>query len=171
VYWGKDSGGDYNAYVEVETGKDLGKTGGYFGLTGETEKYLVSTKQWEKVRHVFKDLSGGSCELKPLAREEDGSRSSGFFAEPGMYVSISYNQDRDYNIDALWIDLYDLHTGKRVSEIFCESLLDTIWDIRHIVADTQDPYLWIVAKKGSDFMLYRWAYQESAVEDEAVYLK
>ena len=172
VYWGKDSGGSYFAYTEVETGKDLGKTQEHFGLSGETEKYLICTYQEGGPRYLFEDLSGGGTwELKPLLREEYGHRSGGIFAKQGVYVNLYYNLDKDYNTDVFQMDLYDLHTGKRVSEVLCEGSSATLGAIRHILADTQDPYLWIVAKKGSAFMLYRWAYQESAVEDETVYLQ
>lgn len=171
VYWGEDSGGDYFAYAEVETGKDLGKTQEHFGLSGETEKYLVCAYQEGKAEYLFKDLSGGTWELKPLLREGEGAGSGGIFTEPGMCVNYCYKRDSDYNTDVFRMDLYDLHTGKRVSEVLCESPSASLGDVRHIVADTQDPYLWIVSKKGTDFMLYRWDYSASAVQDATVYLQ
>jgi len=173
-YWGKDYENDYYAYASLATGDDLGKTYAHFTLNTNAEKYLIAQVKNNEASYLLKSLSGEAWEMKPLRRKEYTSCGGEGFVESGLVLHQFFKQDADYNTNVCFMDLYDLHTGKRIAEIAFgnpEYPAESPGEIRHVLVDPQEPYIWIISKRDGRCTLYRWDYSASAVQDETVYLQ
>ena len=170
VYWCMDS-----IYVSLETGQIIGKDHWTDTLYTTRDQYLiVRYEEGGKVRYIFQNPQGYTRTLVPMERKEYSTYSGSCALEANLVLNQFYVRNEDFDVSTFCIDLYDLSSGKRISEVSLGTpgvLSEGFGTVEHVLAVPGEPYVWIIGKNGDQNTLYRWAYQESAVEDETVYLQ
>lgn len=156
----EDSVGNYTQlYISAETGQLLYETPADVSVWTSGSFYLAT--DWDG---IYQELLIGDSEQGPTLLTP---RVCGSWPYPVPEIGGAVLVSEDAEADSLQLDYYDLQRGKRTAALTLEGL-EPIYSVR--ATDHQNIWYLRYDPKYECEVLYCWALQESAVEDDRVYL-
>ena len=162
-YWGKENGKEYTAFVDLKTGKYLGKDytitrfqswdGGYYLCRAENGKIFD--------QRMVSDGTGSS-----IMSQDRGTDFAETWALPQLnsFFTISYNREDSTVI----LDLYKRTASKRTASLTV-NLGQPYQQCTAAFADPSGEYIWLCMKVGTpdncQMVLYRWDFRANAVAE------
>ena len=152
----EENGESCTEFISTDTGETLGSDDNLLMLHAWQSNYLL-----QRTEGAIREVVFGTVDDTPqclLPESTDELRG----VLPFNHAIAVFRPDGG----GIGLRLYDLVSGKKVSETQIES----ISDITYIAADPEGEYLWFVSKdsRGND-TLYRWEFSVSEVAEETVY--
>ena len=165
-YWGRNSQGDYTAFIDLKTGTYLGQDSMTLQTWGNNY-YMIRSENGKTEHRVVIDES--TRYLNP--NDYDGKNCKAtVLPQLNSLFALCYDY---YNPKVLILDLYDLDTKLRTASLTVE-LSEEFHSYAEVIADPSGEYVWLYLSIGDVYggyrrMLYRWDYKACAVQDPIVY--
>lgn len=158
-YWGKEDGQDYDAFVELSSGKYLGK-----------DTQITKLQTWDNGYYLCRTEDGNAKHLIVIESTER-------YIELQEYENLHYSTwalpqvnslfalHCDYESPTVILELYDLTTEECTNSLTVD-LGQPYQNATDVFVDPSGEYIWLCMKVGNtgdyQMVLYRWDFQANA---------